>query len=243
MDVLDILSNLFAGQAPADASLATPVAPQPALAGIFAVLPAAIRTVAPKLSVADVQAWAAALAPAMQAVQINTPRRAALFLGNLAEETGGFQAFQENLHYTTAARLCAVWPSRFPSVAAATPYLNNPEKLANHVYAGRLGNGDEASGDGWRYRGQGPIQLTGKSTFAAWGTTMGKSADEAAAIILTPAGGAQSACWYWNTRNLNPLADAWNVPGVTQKINGGLTNEALRLQLSTEELKVFGGAS
>jgi putative chitinase len=249
-DYLDSLFNNIAAPATpitpdspapvvADTTAASPAAPAPA-SGVLWMLPQAIKLVAPKLSDADVQAWATALLAPMTKAEITTVNRAAIFLANLAEETGGFQVFEENLHYTTAARLCAVWPSRFANAAAAAPYVNNPQKLANYVYAGRYGNGNAASGDGYRFRGQGPIQITFRSIFAQFGATVGKTAEDAAAYILTPEGGAASACWYWTNRNLNPLADAYDVAGITQKINGGLTNEALREQLSAEEKALFG---
>lgn len=218
----------------------TPVAKPVAVTGVLSALPAAIKAVAPKLPADQVAAWAAAFAAPMTKAGMTTARRAAAFLGQLAEETGEFTVFQENLNYS-AARLMQVWPSRFPTLAVANTYQHNPQKLASYVYANRLGNGDAASGDGWIFRGAGPIQLTGKSTFAAFGATVGKTAEEAAAYVQTPEGGAASACWYWTSRSLNPLADAWNISGITTKVNGGLTNEAVRLSLSETELKAFGG--
>jgi putative chitinase len=129
-----------------------------------------------------------------------------------------------------------VWPREFPTVESAQPYIDNPEKLADVVYADRLGNGDASSGDGWEFRGEGLIQLTGRSLFTTFGETVGKSPEDTAAWLLTPEGAAASACWYWNTRNLNPLADAWEVTRTTVVINGGTTNLADRLRLCNAAL-------
>ena len=110
-------------------------------------------------------AWAGPLNAAMERFEINTPPRVAAFLAQVAHESGELARLVENLNYT-AARLVAVWPTKFPTVEAAQPYERNPERLANRVYAKRLGNGDTASGDGWRFRGRGLIQLTGRNHLA-----------------------------------------------------------------------------
>lgn len=199
----------------------------------------ALAAVAPRLSDADLNAWWDALEPAMDAAGINTPRRAAAFLGQVAEETGGFSTLAENLNYS-APRMCQVWPSRFPTLAAATPYARNPQKLAARVYANRLGNGDESSGDGWTYRGRGLIQLTGKALYTQFGQSCGKTAAEAAAFLETKEGAAASAAWYWGMRHLNPLADAWNLSGITKLVNGGLTNLQTRITLSNAALHALG---
>lgn len=207
--------------------------------GILSVLPQAIQAVAPDLAASDVKAWADAFAAPMEKAQINTPKRCAAFLGQMAVETGGFKAKVENLNYS-AQRLTQVWPSRFPSIEDATPYAHNQKALADKVYNGRMGN-VMGTDDGYNFRGGGPIQLTGRSAYAAFGATVGKSAEDAAVYVQTPAGGAASACWYWTTRNLNPLADAWDIDGITQKVNGGMTGADQRSEFSDEELKVFGG--
>ncbi len=237
--IYDILHALFSRAAPPIVPPGTPMQPAE-VKGILTVLPDAIKAVAPSLSDAEVQEWADALLDPMTKAGMTTPKRAAAFLGQLAEESN-FKAIRENLNYQ-AARLVQVWPSRFPSIAAATPYAHNPEALANHVYCNRLGNGSEASGDGFKFRGGGAIQLTGRSTYAAFGATVGKSADDVATWITTPAGSAASACWFWTTRNINPLADAWDLESITKKINGGLTNLDQREEFSKEELAIFQGA-
>ena len=215
-----------------------PVAPTPAVTGLLSVLPQAIKLVAPRLPPTDIAAWAAALAGPMAKAEMNTPKRCAAFLGQLAEESAEFTATRENLNYS-AQRLMQVWPSRFPNLTIANQYAHNPEALANFVYANRLGNGNTASGDGWKFRGGGPIQLTGRSTLAAFGKTVGKTAEDAADYVATPQGGAASACWFWTTRNINPLADDWDIEGITKKVNGGLTNLDQRTDFSEAELKEF----
>jgi predicted chitinase len=254
---MDIIGNIEAdlglgGSTPApdapapDISVATDiaapdVAPEaPAAAPVDPRIVAAVGAVAPTV---DADVWAAALAVPMATYAIAaTDNRLAAFMGQVAEETGGFTVMQENLHYQ-AARLCAVWPGRFPSLTDAEPYAMNPEKLANKVYAGRLGNGDEASGDGYRFRGMGLIQLTGRSLFTSFGRTVGKSAEDAAAWCLTPEGAAASACWYWATRKLNPYADAWEITEITKLVNGGLTNLDTRLRLSNAALAAIKAAA
>lgn len=209
-------------------------------AALLTILPKAITAVAPHLPQSAVNAWASALAAPMTAANLTTPKRAAAFLGQLATECTEFTVFNENLNYS-AVRLTQVWPTRFPDLTTANLYAHNPQKLANHVYCNRLGNGSEASGDGWMFRGVGPIQLTGRATIGAFGKTVGKSAEDAAVYLTTPEGGAASACWYWTTRNLNPLADAWDLEGITRKVNGGITGLAQREDFSEEELKEFTG--
>ncbi len=202
----------------------------------------ALAAVAPDLSDADVDAWADALAPAMGAAGITTPRRAAAFLGQVAEESGGFSTLTEDLTYT-AQRMCQVWPARFPCVAAATPYAGNPQRLACHVYAGRLGNGVEATGDGWTYRGRGLIQLTGRALYEQFGASCSRTAEQAAAYLETKEGAAASATWYWSLRKLNPLADTWSITAITRMVNGGTTNLADRIRLSNAALRTLSAST
>lgn len=183
------------------------------------------------------QDWADALEPFMVASGIVTPKRIAAFLGQVAQESAGLSVISENLNYG-AARLTQVWPSRFPSIAAATPYARNPEALANRVYASRLGNGDERSGDGWRYRGAGLIQLTGKENQTKFAAACGVSGD-VGAYLRTLKGAAQSACWFWTTRNLNHLADSWSITVITQVVNGGTGSAPDRINLSNEALQAM----
>lgn len=144
---------------------------------------------------------------------LDTAIRTATFLSHAATETGGFMHLEENLRYS-AARLTKVWPSRFPSIAAAAPYAMNPEKLANRVYGGRLGNVNQ--GDGWTYRGRGMFQTTGRENYRRAGF-------EASPDDLAKAGPAfAAAIQFWRDRNIAELADRDDIVASTKAINGGL---------------------
>jgi putative chitinase len=154
----------------------------------------------------------------------------AMFVGQVAAESG-FKIQEEDLNYTHASRLVEVYPHEFPTEASTAGYVGNPTALANRVYANRLGNGDEASGDGWTFRGVGLIQLTGRTNFTLFGKSVGKSPEEAATYCLTQEGAALSAAWYWDTNKLNDLADLWEVTLTTKKINGSTEDAARRVGL------------
>jgi len=141
-------------------------------------------------------------------------------LGQCAHESANFTALKENLNYS-AEGLTKVWPKRFPSLDAAQPYHRNPEKIANKVYADRMGNGDEASGEGFKYRGRGLIQLTGKTNYQLASDSLGVDFIEEPDLVSTPKYAALTAGWFWDKNNLNELADAQNWTGLTKKINGG----------------------
>jgi putative chitinase len=149
---------------------------------------------------------------------INTPIRLAHFLAQTAHESGGFRAIVENLNYS-ADSLTKVFPKYFKD-KDPNAYARNPEKIANVVYASRMGNGDTASGDGFRYRGRGLIQLTGKNNYTNMSKDMGITVEECAAFLETPEGACESAAWFWNKNGLNTLADKDDVVAVTKKING-----------------------
>ena len=153
--------------------------------------------------------------------EINTPLRLAHFLAQTAHESGGFRAISENLNYS-AESLDKVFPKYFKNAGRnAAEYARQPEKIANVVYASRMGNGDTASGDGFRYRGRGLIQLTGKNNYAAMAKDMGITVEEVAAYLETPEGACESAGWFWHKNGLNSLADKDDVVAVTKRINGG----------------------
>ena len=140
-------------------------------------------------------------------------------MAQTAHESGGFKHLAENLNYS-AKGLQLTWPSRFtPDVAAV--YARNPEKIANKVYADRMGNGSEASGDGWHYRGRGLIQTTGKANYQALANHLGLSLQEAVDYCETIKGAVESACFYWMKNNLNDLADRNEITVMTKRINGG----------------------
>lgn len=207
----------------------------------LATLTRVITAVAPH---SDEATWAKALLAPMAANGINTPRRIAMFIGQCAEESAGFSTLEEDLFYTTPRRLCQIWPTHFATEADAAPYIGEPEMLADLVYAGRLGNHDMDSGDGWRFRGRGLIQITGRWNYTAFAHAVAQSPYEIGAWMLTPPGAAASACWYWASRPaINALTDAWDVVGVTRLINGGETDEARRALLCGAALAAIVTAS
>ena len=148
------------------------------------------------------------------------PKRMAAFLAQIAHESGGFNFVKEGLNYS-AAGLTKTWPRRFPTLASARPYARNAEKIANRVYANRMGNGSEASGDGFKFRGRGLIQLTGKTNYSRFAKSIGKSLNETIAYLETPEGAVASAGWFWDINKLNIYADKGDFVGLTRRINGG----------------------
>ena len=151
---------------------------------------------------------------------ITTVERVAAFLAQCGHESVDFTVLKENLNYS-AEGLSKVFPKRFPTVAAAQPYNRQPEKIANKIYADRMGNGPEASGDGYKFRGRGAIQLTGKENYSKFAASVGKTLDEAVAYCETLEGAIESACWFWNTNKLNDIADKNDIVTLTKRINGG----------------------
>jgi putative chitinase len=168
---------------------------------------------------------------------INTPKRQAAFIGQCAVESANFTRLQENLNYS-AQRLTQVWPSRFPNISMAEPYANNPEKLANFVYAGRMGNLQD--GDGWKFHGRGLIQLTGRENYANCGSGIGVDLIDNPDLLLTPKYAVLSAGWFFNKKGLNALADTQEYGAMTRRINGGLTGLDERIAKITKALQVLG---
>ena len=168
----------------------------------------------------EVGEWLAPLNSCLEEYKINTPLRIAAFLAQTGHESRDFTDLEENLYYT-APRLMQVWPSRFKTLAVANQYAKNPQKFANNVYANRMGNGSPESGDGWRFRGQGIKQLTGRDNYTRWGKTLNMSAEEAVKYIATKEGAIESACWYWKENNLDRYADNQEFKKLTYAINGG----------------------
>jgi putative chitinase len=162
--------------------------------------------------------WLDGLNDCFDKYDINTPQRQACFLAQVMHESNSFKTLSENLNYSAAA-LMRTWPSRFPDLVTAEQYANNPEKIANKVYAGRMGNIEE--GDGWKYHGRGLIQLTGRENYGNFGNNASVDVLSNPDLLLTPEYACLSASWYWNKRNLNQLADNMDIEGITKKINGG----------------------
>jgi len=154
--------------------------------------------------------------------QIDTKLRVAAWIAQIGHESGSFKLVVENLNYS-ADRLLQVFPYYFNSYDQAAQYAHNPEKIANRVYGSRMGNGNEASGDGYRFRGRGLIQLTGRENYTNCSQTMyGDLILLDQPDLLTETDGAvRSACWFWNSRNLNSYADGQDMREITRRINGG----------------------
>lgn len=160
------------------------------------------------------------LRAAMALHDINTPQRRSAFLAHCILESARFTRMEENLFYTTPGRIAAVWPSRFKTAEEAAPFARNPRGLANRVYANRNGNGDEASGDGWRYRGRGLFQLTGRANYlrAAQGT--GRPYDKQPDLVSEPSDACLTAAWFWTFHGGNERIDRGDFNGTTRMING-----------------------
>jgi len=150
---------------------------------------------------------------------ISTTQRQAAFIGQCQHESNNFRTLEENLHYS-ADGLMRTWPSRFPSADVAEQFANNPEKIANKVYSGRLGNTEE--GDGWAFHGRGIIQLTGRDLYTACGAALGVDFIGNPELLVQPKYAALSAGWFWGKRGLNSLADSNNIEEMTKRINGGV---------------------
>jgi putative chitinase len=164
--------------------------------------------------------WVEPLEEVFHRYEINTPERQAAFIGQCAHESMNFTRLEENLNYS-AEGLMKTWPSRFPTLESAKPYHRNPEKIANKVYAGRMGNGPEETGEGWLYHGRGLIQLTGKDNYTLAGDALNMDFIHSPDYVLVPKYAALTAGWFWNKRQLNKEADAKDFTGMTKKINGG----------------------
>jgi putative chitinase len=171
-------------------------------------------------SAKDAETQAAALEAARQASTVNTPARLAHFMGQVSVESAGFARMEENLNYKNPERLAAVFKSVKGTDDAAALIAAGPEAIANRVYANRLGNGDEASGDGWQYRGSGYLQLTGRANFQKIGDIVGIDLVNNPDQVREPAGAAHVAFAYWDATGCSELADAGDVQGITKKING-----------------------
>jgi putative chitinase len=186
--------------------------------------------------------WYNALSKLLPDYEINTPKRMAMFMAQCAHESNNFTALEENLNYKPAS-LRKLFGKYFPTDELAAEYCSRPNKqeaIANRIYANRMGNGDEASGDGFKHKGRGLIQLTGKDNYTFFGGSLGISVEEAAEYMHTFEGAAQSACWFWETNNLNQWADAGDVLTATKKINGGTIGLEERTQHYQHALVIFG---
>lgn len=183
--------------------------------------------------------WYEALCDILPEYEINTPHRVAAFLAQCAHESGGFKFLKENLNYK-AASLRKVFPKYFPDDATAAHYANKGEMIANRVYANRMGNGPEESGDGYRYCGRGLIQLTGKNNYTMFAGSLDISVEECSEYLQTFEGAVQSACYFWESTGLNREADAGDIKTMTRKINGGYIGLEDRIKHYEHALHIFG---
>lgn len=188
-------------------------------------------------TIKDSAEWADLMNKFLPLYGVNTPARIAMFIAQCGHEASDFTVFSENLNYS-ADNLRKVWPNRF-NVATAAIYARKPEKIANRVYADRMGNGNEASGDGWTFKGRGLIQITGKANYAAFAGSSALSLVRAVSYLETKEGALKSALWFWGEHSLNALSDHQNVLAVTKIINGGTFGLSDRQTRFSKALKVF----
>ena len=213
-------------------------------------IPQTRHIVAAGVKQATAEKWTDAVVAACQEFGINTPQRIAGFLSQCAHESGGFERLQENLNYS-AEGMAGIWPARFavqepdpkrpgktkPKKDANSKNIPNkfalalhrkPEMIANVVYSNRMGNGSIESGEGWKFRGRGLKQLTGKSNHAECGNELGVNLVDNPDLLLEPTYAARSAAWFWQKNKCNTFADAGDIEGLTKRINGGLIGIADR---------------
>lgn len=186
--------------------------------------------------------WFIVLQQLLPDYDITTPQRIAAFMAQCSHESAGFTALKENLNYR-AVTLRKIFPKYFPTDDLANAYCNMPNKqeaIASRVYANRMGNGDEHSGDGYRYCGRGLIQLTGKDNYSRFADSIEVTVEDASDYLGTFEGAAQSACWFWETNNLNQWADKGDILTLTKRINGGTIGLEDRVKHYEHALNVLG---
>lgn len=179
-----------------------------------------LRAVAPRLTPVQAQAHAQALDAARSAGEINSPARVRHFVAQVAHETGGFRALTENLNYRDAAQLDRLFSKVAGLDDARRLIAKGPQAIANRVYAGRVGNGDEASGDGWRFRGRGYLQITGRANYRQLATVCRLPLEDEPELLEQPLKAALVAAHFWRWHGINRYADADDTAGVTRQVNG-----------------------
>ena len=183
--------------------------------------------------------WYSALSEICPEYDIDSPKRVAAFIAQCAHESGGFKFLKENLNYK-AASLRRVFPKYFADDAIAARYANKPQMIANRVYANRMGNGPEESGDGWTFCGRGLIQLTGKNNYTFFAASLEIPLEEASEYLETFEGAVQSACFFWDQNKLNQYADSGDILTMTKRINGGTIGLEDRIKHYNHALHVLG---
>jgi len=181
--------------------------------------------------------WHEALCKILPDYDINTPERVACFLGQTMVESAGYKALVENLNYRPET-LCKIWPKYF-NAGNVNEYAHNPEKIANRAYGNRMGNGPEESGDGFKFCGRGLIQITGKDNYTRFAQSIDTPVDEVPEYLGTFEGAIQSACWFWETNNLNQYADQGDILSLTKHINGGTLGLEERTQHTHQALQIL----
>lgn len=183
--------------------------------------------------------WAPHINTTIARYQINTYTRAAMWLAQIGHESASLARVEENLNYTTPARLQQIFPRHFPTADMAAKYAGKPEWIGSRVYANRLGNGPEQSGDGFRYRGRGLIQVTGKVNYAEMAHLLVLPLVGEPELLLLPQNAALSAGAFWNARGLNRFADAGQFEQTTRIINGGVHGQTDRVARFKRALSVL----
>lgn len=184
--------------------------------------------------------FAEPLAAACQRFGITGPARTGAFIAQCRVESAGFTQLEEGLHYRDPARIMRIFPSRVPSLMVAQRLAGNPKELANTVYAGRLGNGDKDSGDGWRYRGRGLKQLTGRSNYTDAATELGRPYVEQPDLVAQPEDACLTAAWFWASNKLSILADSAQWDAITRVVNGpGMLQADLRRQWTEDAVRAL----
>ena len=189
----------------------------------------------------DWRDWYSAMLEILPLWEVNTIERVSGFIAQCGHESGGFRVLSENLNYSAKA-LNTIFPKYFKRAGReANEYHRQPEKIANVIYANRMDNGDASSGDGWTFRGGGILQLTGRYNYTEFGKAVDKTPEEAVEYVRTKAGALDSACWFWDTNNINKYCDNQDIVGMTKRINGGTIGLDDRKKHYLHALDVFGG--
>lgn len=184
--------------------------------------------------------FAEPLAAACARFDITSRARVAGFIAQCRVESADFTRLEENLNYTRAERILQIFPSRVKSLDDAARLVRNPRAMANRVYAGKIGNGDEASGDGWRFRGRGLKQLTGRANYADAAEALGRPYLEQPDLVAQPVDACLTAAWFWHAAKGNLLADSAQWDAITRAVNGpGMLQADLRRQYAEEALQVL----
>lgn len=195
-----------------------------------------LKLIIPKVK--DVDFWYDSLSKFLPKYEINTIYRISAFISQCSHESNGFSVLHENLNYNAVA-LMKTWPKRFYNIEIAKRYAHKKEDIANYVYANRMGNGNVDSGDGWKYCGKGLIQLTGKDNYNNFSLHSGIELDELPTYLLTHDGAVQSACWYWDSKKLNRLADVKDITAISKVINGGYIGLYDRVEKYNKIIKIL----